>query len=86
MAPKEQELRPVMTRLPEKLRARLERAALKAKRSMNAEIIHRLQESFRADEDLSERIKELGIRVDKLERIPGFPRHLAEKITKGDKS
>ena len=40
------ELRPVMTRIPEGLRRRLERQARWLRRSMNAEIVHRLQESF----------------------------------------
>ena len=40
------ELRAVMTRIPEGLRRRLEREAKWYRRSMNAEIIHRLQESF----------------------------------------
>jgi len=40
------ELRPVMTRIPEGLRRRLEREASRHRRSMNAEIVHRLQESF----------------------------------------
>jgi hypothetical protein len=40
------ELRPVMTRIPEGLRRRLERHAKWLRRSMNAEIVHRLQESF----------------------------------------
>jgi Arc-like DNA binding domain len=46
MARKDQELRPVMTRIPEGLRRRLEREARWHRRSMNAEIVHRLQESF----------------------------------------
>ena len=46
MAPKDDELRPVMTRLPERLRRKLDRAASANKRSMNAEIIHRLEVSF----------------------------------------
>jgi Arc-like DNA binding domain len=46
MAPKDEELRPVMTRIPEKLRRRLEREAKWRRRSMNAEIVSRLQESF----------------------------------------
>ncbi|HVI11401.1 MAG TPA: Arc family DNA-binding protein [Pseudolabrys sp.] len=46
MAKKDLELRPVMTRIPEGLRRRLEREAKWHRRSMNAEIIHRLQESF----------------------------------------
>ena len=43
---KSQELRPVMTRIPEGLRRRLEREAEQNRRSMNAEIIHRLTQSF----------------------------------------
>jgi Arc-like DNA binding domain len=46
MAQKDQELRPVMTRIPEGLRRRLEREARWHRRSMNAEIVARLQESF----------------------------------------
>jgi Arc-like DNA binding domain len=46
MARKTQELRPVMTRIPETLRRRLERAAMRNNRSMNTEIIHRLEGSF----------------------------------------
>jgi len=46
MAPKDQELRAVMTRIPEGLRRRLEREATRHRRSMNAEIVSRLQESF----------------------------------------
>jgi len=43
---KGQELRPVMTRIPEGLRRKLEREAEQNRRSMNAEIIHRLTQSF----------------------------------------
>jgi len=46
MARKDLELRPVMTRIPEGLRRRLEREAKWRRRSMNAEIVARLQESF----------------------------------------
>jgi len=46
MAQKGSELRPVMTRIPEKLRQRLEREAKFRGRSMNMEIVTRLQESF----------------------------------------
>jgi hypothetical protein len=48
MARKATELRPIMTRIPEALRKRLERAAVQNRRSMNAEIINRLYESFEA--------------------------------------
>jgi hypothetical protein len=46
MARKPTELRPLMARLPEALRQRLERAAERNARSMNAEMIDRLQASF----------------------------------------
>jgi hypothetical protein len=46
MVRKSQELRPVMTRIPEGLRRKLEREAEQNRRSMNAEIIHRLMQSF----------------------------------------
>jgi hypothetical protein len=46
VAQKDQELRPVMTRIPEGLRRRLEREAKWHRRSMNAEIVSRLQASF----------------------------------------
>ena len=62
MARKAQDLRPVMTRLPETLCRRLEREAAREGRSMNAEIIHRLQQSFQAsdqDSGLEERVRKL---------------------------
>jgi len=46
VARKIQELRPVMVRIPERLRRRLEREAAHNGRSMNTEIIHRLERSF----------------------------------------
>jgi Arc-like DNA binding domain len=46
MAQKGPDLRPVMTRIPERLRQRLEREAKFRRRSMNMEIVSRLQESF----------------------------------------
>jgi hypothetical protein len=46
VAPKDQELRAVMTRIPEGLRRRLDREARWHRRSMNAEIVARLQQSF----------------------------------------
>ena len=59
MARKTQELRPVMTRLPEALCRQLEREAAQEGRSMNAEIIHRLQQSFRASSEIDERVRKL---------------------------
>lgn len=50
MARKPQELRPVMTRIPEGLRRRLEREAARNGRSMNTEIIHRLQRTLAIDD------------------------------------
>jgi len=52
---KSEELRPVMTRIPEGLRLRLERSAGSNGRSMNAEIIHRLEQSFSPDADVVQR-------------------------------
>jgi hypothetical protein len=56
MAPKDEELRPVMTRIPEKLRRRLEREAKWHRRSMNAEIVNRLQQSF----DIPDQAREIA--------------------------
>jgi Arc-like DNA binding domain len=50
MAHKATELRPIMTRIPERLRRRLERAAQHNDRSMNAEISFRLEKSFSIDD------------------------------------
>jgi plasmid stability protein len=50
MARKPTELRPLMLRIPEALRKRIEVEATKNDRSMNAEIIHRLQDSFQKEE------------------------------------
>jgi predicted HicB family RNase H-like nuclease len=63
MPRKNQELRPVMTRIPEELRRQLERAAARAGRSMNAEIISRLERSFtelqvRLSEGLERRLEQ----------------------------
>lgn len=88
MAPKDQELRPLMTRIPEKLRARLERAAAKAGRSMNAELIQRLEQSFEpsAQADLIQQIATAAVMatLDKLDIVP--PHNNASPKTKGDKS
>jgi hypothetical protein len=50
VALKSTELRPIMTRIPEGLRKRLERSARVADRSMNSEIIHRLMQSYEKEE------------------------------------
>jgi len=64
LARKPHDLRPVMTRLPEALCRRLEREAAREGRSMNAEIIHRLQQSLQASDQASG----LDDRVRKLEQ------------------
>jgi predicted HicB family RNase H-like nuclease len=46
MARKPTELRPLMIRIPEALRRKLEKEAARNDSSMNAEIIHRLEQSF----------------------------------------
>jgi hypothetical protein len=56
-----------MTRLPEALCRRLEREAAREGRSMNAEIIHRLQQSFQAP-DQGIDIVEIDERLKKVER------------------
>jgi hypothetical protein len=58
MARKATELRPIMTRIPEALRRRLERGAARNDRSMNSEIIDRLERSFE-NEDAAPQIKTL---------------------------
>ena len=57
MVRKSQELRPVMTRIPEGLRSKLAREGKKNGRSMNAEIVYRLEQSFE-QEDIIKAIKE----------------------------
>jgi len=64
MAPKDQELRPVMTRIPEGLRRRLEREARFRRRSMNAEIVHRLQESFDIPDQASAIVEDINSELD----------------------
>jgi Arc-like DNA binding domain len=60
MARKRTELRPVMVRLPETLRRRVERDAERNGRSMNTEIIHRLEQSF-AEVDLRDTVESLRV-------------------------
>jgi len=49
-----------MTRMPEHLRTRIQKEAKLNSRSMNAEIIHRLQESFRGEDD---KLAKLAVQV-----------------------
>ena len=50
MARKPTELRPLMVRMPERLRARLEREASRSDRSMNTEIVRRLEASLSSED------------------------------------
>jgi hypothetical protein len=52
MARKAQQLTGVMVRLPEKLRRWMERAAAENGRSMNSEIIYRLERSIATESEL----------------------------------
>jgi len=45
--------------MPEALCRRLEREAAQEGRSMNAEIIHRLQQSFQKSDQIDERVRKL---------------------------
>jgi hypothetical protein len=58
------ELRPVMTRIPEGLRRRLEREARWLRRSMNAEIVHRLQQSFDIPDQIQSVVDAISSEVD----------------------
>jgi Arc-like DNA binding domain len=66
VARKDQELRPVMTRIPEGLRRRLEREARWHRRSMNAEIVHRLQESFDIPDQAGAIVSDINSEIDSL--------------------
>jgi Arc-like DNA binding domain len=50
MARKPADLVPLMLRLPEDLRRRIEREANRNQRSLNAEVVRRLEQSFQSDE------------------------------------
>jgi hypothetical protein len=50
MARKETETIQLKLRFPEKLRLRIESAAERNQRSMNGEIVHRLEQSFQRDD------------------------------------
>ena len=79
MVRKSKQLRPVMTRIPEGLRRKLEREAEQNRRSMNAEIIDRLELSFRRETDqLSARALDAVLRdvqdiKQQLERLTAPP-------------
>src|SRR5687767_4795401 len=54
--PRPNDLRPLMTRVPERLRKSLEQRAKQNDRSMNSEIIERLEKSIEADQYKSFRV------------------------------
>jgi Arc-like DNA binding domain len=67
MARKAQQLTGVMVRLPERLRRWMERAAAENGRSMNSEIIHRLERSIATEPELERimaRVEEQMARVE----------------------
>jgi hypothetical protein len=76
MARKPTELRPLMLRIPEALRKRIEVEATKNDRSMNAEIINRLQNSFQKEERavlLAEVVREAFVKAYDMLRSKGEP-------------
>jgi len=73
VARKNQELRPVMTRIPERLRGRLEREANSRGRSMNAEIVKRLQESFDIPEQAEAIVHDVSSEVESAVDNAVFP-------------
>jgi flagellar motor switch protein FliG len=50
MVRKPADLVPLMLRLPEDLRRRIEREATRNQRSLNAEVVRRLEDSFRSED------------------------------------
>lgn len=60
---------PYGLRMPPDLKARVKAAAEANNRSMNAEIVARLEESFDVNRALSAAmVKDLGIRIERIER------------------
>ena len=82
MAPKDEELRPVMTRIPERLRRRLEREARFRRRSMNAEIVRRLQESFDIPDQASAIAEDINSGLDSgFDEVHGSLNELKSQIS-----
>jgi hypothetical protein len=71
MARKPTDTVPLMLRLPENLRRRIEHSAKKQQRSLNAEIIHRLEESF-TRQDQAALIEKTATAVVEEFRVVGF--------------
>ncbi len=55
-------------RLPQSLKDQIEEAARQTNRSMNGEIVHRLEMSFAAATPLEEEVRRLAKQVDALQR------------------
>lgn len=55
-------------RLPQSLKDQIEEAARQTNRSMNGEIVHRLEMSFAMATPLEEEVKRLAKRLDAIER------------------
>jgi hypothetical protein len=76
-------------RYPEALRRRLERAAMNSRRSMNTEIVERLEQSFRredfekAQDAINEgMVKVIGVVTDVVRQMPpSAPRELLNLLT-----
>jgi hypothetical protein len=77
---KNPELRPVMVRLPEKLRRNLEQLAHFYSRSMNAEIIYRLERSIAEDRERRQRKRGLPGLIELAETEEGSPPHLVLSV------
>jgi Arc-like DNA binding domain len=87
VARKIKELRPVMTRIPEGLRRRLARSADRSGRSMNAEIIHRLEQSFSSQDEASKRRRDAhlvtaGVKAQLERFLKGSAQGAAGEITR----
>jgi predicted DNA-binding ribbon-helix-helix protein len=71
-------------RFSEALRKKLDRAADQGERSLNAEIIHRLEHSFTDEADLTVEIKSLSAKLGKVEaEMESFKRDLFDRWQRG---
>lgn len=80
------DINPFGLRMPPELRERIEESARESGRSMNAEIVHRLNESFEIDaaEELSEeeldiRLREMSKQLNKLLQVVDKLEPLAQR-------
>ena len=89
MPRKSSELRPIMTRLPEDLRKRLEREAGKAGHSMNREIINRLWSSFDSEhprrlDEITRDLEAIWLKYGERFLLLDLQEETAEALEKGD--